>query len=518
MTQPTAAIATLTPAELAGALIHNPQELAERVRSLQAQAHLVTPMVAVSAIAPSHAINIAVVVIDPSVDATTGAGADVYHQPSIHKTKKVGEDWQPLEVSLGKTGLLKIAHAAGITWVESHRTDDGHSPYYWAWTAVGEVVDFDGTRRRLPPGSVEIDLRDGSPQIGGWTVDKWIVRVQEADAKRLTTAKADQWKVKPEPIGGWTGDRVMAARRFGLRLAESKAMNAVTRGLGLKSKYTVTELQKPFVVLRCSFVPDLKDPEVKRLVTERGLGGSRLLYPRRTHEPEIIDVTPQPADQETAGPGSAPQGNGRPVSVGAPAVPESVDELAALPQVTTPAAAPVRELYHITFVGQRPEKDRIVYVVKTQETKDRELETVDREIARAALHAYKASAPVALELEHVTDDGGDQWVIVELEGEAPPARSATAAAALTVVDVQQKSGTTSDRPWTKTTIVLSDGRTGVTFDAKKADEAEATKAAGVPVRVKLEPSEKYPDQLDVIEFGAIDTRQQTLPIGAGDKL
>ena len=385
----TTTTALTTVVDLAGKQIRTASELTERIRACQAEAHILSPTVAISSIPPTHAINVAVVVIDPAVDPQSGAGTDVYHQPSIHKRKKTGQDYEPVEVSLGKTGLQKIAHAAGINWIESRRIDDGRTPSYWSWTCIGQVIDFDGTPRRLPPGSVEIDLRDGSPQIGGWTPALWATAVQACEDRKATTAKADQWKVKPYAIGGWTADRVMGARRFGLRLAESKAMNAAIRNLGVKQKYTVDELRKPFVVFRCSFVPDMSDPEVKRIVTERALGGTAKLY---AHAPasqggDVIDVDAGQAAAVSPAP---------PPDDGLDSLPSADDE--GVP------ATPVG--HHITFVGTSQHG----FVIRTTETGDRRLETTDRAIALAAKTAMDAQTVVELTVEQ--RNGG--WVILEI--------------------------------------------------------------------------------------------------------
>jgi len=239
--------------------ITTPQTLAAKVREWSELAHVLTPAVQISAIAPQHAVNVAVVVLDTRIDEK-GIGTDTYGPASDGR----GVPWMKQgERAPSKTGLLKIAAAAGVSWVPelSGRTDDGKTPFYWCYKSVATVVDFDGSRRVLPPGTFEVDLRDGSPSLKGFTPNQ-----------------IDQ------------------ARKSGLRMAESKAMNAAIRTLGLRQKYTAKELEKPFVILRTSFVPDMGDPMQRRLVAERALGGATALYgqPRQIEAGapvhDVIDV------------------------------------------------------------------------------------------------------------------------------------------------------------------------------------------------------------------------------------
>src|SRR3954453_16010110 len=80
-------------------------------------------------------------------------------------------------------------------------------------------------------------------------------------------------RVDPQPDRG-------RARKHGLRNCEARAINAAIRecGCGIKEKYSRQELEKPFAVVRVAFLPDMTDPDIKRMVTERALGGTTALY------------------------------------------------------------------------------------------------------------------------------------------------------------------------------------------------------------------------------------------------
>lgn len=241
----------------AGQSITTANDLATRIREWNEIAHVLTPAISVSSIAPQHVVNVAVVVISPVV-GDTGQGDDTY---GLDKNGK-GLPWlKPGERAINRVGLMKLSQAAGVSWdaALSGRTDDRKERFYWEYKAVGHYVGFDGNLQTII-GTFELDLRNDSPAMKGFT-----------------------------------DSQITATRKSGLRICESKAQAAAVRQLGLKQKYTAEELKKPFVILRTSFVPDLKDPEQRRMVAERGLAGASALYPSRQlgaghHEADTIDV------------------------------------------------------------------------------------------------------------------------------------------------------------------------------------------------------------------------------------
>lgn len=182
----------------------------------------------------------------------------------------------------GKRGLLKhsldrIAGAAGISWdaLASGRLDDGSDPHYCHFRAVGSYRAFDGARVAIS-GEVEIDLRDGSPQI--------------ESEKQLAQA-----------------------RKFILRHAESKAKNRAIRSLGVKTSYKAEELTKPFVVAKVMFTGHSEDPVIRRefarATATAFLSGTGALYPAAALPVRAVSgghAPPPVADYETEGE-SAPE-------------------------------------------------------------------------------------------------------------------------------------------------------------------------------------------------------------------
>lgn len=389
---------------LAGTQIKTPSELAERIRAVQDQAFVLSPMAAVAAIAPGYVVNPVVVVIDPSVDAESGRGADVYYQPAIHKKHKQGDTWVPEEVSLNKNGLLKILVASGANVYPTQRLDDGTRAYYWSVMAQGDITDFDGRIRRLPPGSEEIDLRDGSPQVGGWTPEEWARNVREAEAKKAKLPENQQWKAKPEPIGGWTAERVMQARKFGLQLAESKALNRLARNLGIRQSYRIAELTaKPFVIFRASFVPDLTDPAVRMAVTQASLGARQLLYGSRPQEVATTGEPPlhhgevgQVLDGQTVA--------GIEETLAKPLVTDAAPSDAAEVDFDEPSAAPA---YHVKAIRQGGEW----YYVETAEGPV--LVTNDKAVAKGLNDLRKTGLAFEADTERVAIAGKSYAQVLE---------------------------------------------------------------------------------------------------------
>jgi hypothetical protein len=273
-------------ARLVGTNIKSPIELRQRIEEIQQHAFVLSPMTAISSIAPGYEITPVVVVIDPSVDPESGRGADVYFQRSIHKSKKVdrpggGYDYLPVEVSLNAQGLARILAAVGVNVHDSIWTQDGsRERYLWVCETAGDVIEFDGRMRKLPAGIGSLDARDGSADIGEWTPEEWAKRVQIAEAQKANTPEREKWKVKPEPINGWTAERVAGVRKYGRQLAKTKSLNGLARRLGVRQSYTIDELKrKPFVVMRPMFMPDMSNTEIAKMVTAANLGARFSMYP-----------------------------------------------------------------------------------------------------------------------------------------------------------------------------------------------------------------------------------------------
>jgi hypothetical protein len=188
---------------------------------------------------------------------------------SVNADEKIGEVYP---VGGGKLGLSavtlsKIGAAASISWDpdKSGRLDDGSHPHYCHYRAVGRTRNFDGTVRVLT-GEVEIDAREGSPQI-----DEIQQKAAAREADRTYNGKRD---------GG--ASQILELRKFLLRHAERKAKSRAIADLGMKRSYTKAELAKPFAVANLMFTGQTDDPELKRAfahkIADSFLGASAALF------------------------------------------------------------------------------------------------------------------------------------------------------------------------------------------------------------------------------------------------
>lgn len=181
------------------------------------------------------------------------------------------------KVALHRGPLDQLASLAGLTWDYVRRTDDGSVPLLWAFEAAATLCTFDGTRRQVIRSRV-LDLRDGSPEV-----------LDMIDAANRQQRGA--------------GDRISKARLHGAALCETKATSRVVRAaLGLRGSYSKVEAAQPFVFPTLIFVPDMSDPEVRRMVTASALGIVRTVYGPGApggpvlHEPgTIVDVVDRDA-------------------------------------------------------------------------------------------------------------------------------------------------------------------------------------------------------------------------------
>lgn len=284
---------------------------AERATQALAQAqqvgHLVAPAPICAAIPEGCSMALSAVLVDPATETYKISGKH----------------------GLSKVALDKISGAAGISWDvrESKRLDDGKDPHYCHYRAVGRVRDFDGTIRVIS-GEVEMDAREGSPQIEE-------IKTKAANARE-----------RRDPMA-----QIIELRKFLLRHAESKAKNRAIRSLGLRTSYAEEELRKPFMVAKVMFSGQTDDPELRKIFAEKTadafLGGQKALYGDPTppvaalppaeplhSAPPIGEVgSPENEEPDEEVPPSSPAAAPAPVAPAAPApaAPEPEGKLSGLP-------------------------------------------------------------------------------------------------------------------------------------------------------------------------------------------
>jgi len=237
---------------LLGASMNDPGAVTAHLTRLAQSHHIVSPATTVDALPPGCGLAVNYVMVNPD-DSKEGPG-EVYGLGG----GKLG---------LSGTTLAKIGAAAGVDWdaSQSGRLDNGSDPHYCHFRAVGHVRNLDGTARTIV-GEVEIDAREGSPQI------------DEIREKAKKGSRAD---------GG--ASQILELRKFLLRHAESKAKNRAIASMGIKRSYTKAELAKPFAVCRLMWTGATDDPELKRVFAEKTadvmLTGMASLYGRPAPQP-----------------------------------------------------------------------------------------------------------------------------------------------------------------------------------------------------------------------------------------
>lgn len=278
------AVAQASRGELVTGAFRDPQKVTDALRKAQESCHLVAPATVCATLPEGTEVALAAVIVNTA--------AETYELPG----GKLG---------LAKTALDRIAAAAGVDWDPRlcGRLDDAYDPHYCHYRAVGSVRTFDGSIRTIT-GEVEIDARDGSPQI----------------EEIITKAKRNDRDPRSQ---------ILELRKFLLRHAESKAKNRAIRSLGLRTAYDRAELSKPFIVAKPMFTGASDDPEARRefrgAIAESYLGARNRLYggeaaparepqPRPTSQgghrpPPVGSVPPMDADYTNVSPRGAYPGD-----------------------------------------------------------------------------------------------------------------------------------------------------------------------------------------------------------------
>lgn len=240
-----AAPAPAEPKTTALSIISTPEQFQTTLATVERNYNVLTPFATIGGLAPQYVIFPSVVRIN--IDA---AAAEVYDGKNGRGESKL-QYLGPDEVALAKNGLRKIAEGLGIS-IRLEYLRDGVSPeHYYHVKAVAAYRGLDGQWVQREASEVW-DLRDGSDRMRGWTVGQ-----------------------------------ISEGRKHGLRQCEARAINAVIRecGCGVKQKYSRAELQKPFLAMRVNFIPNMDDPDQRRIVTERALQGSSTLFAQSQSQP-----------------------------------------------------------------------------------------------------------------------------------------------------------------------------------------------------------------------------------------
>lgn len=306
--------------------------------------NVLTPAVAISSLPRDHKIVVSRVSINPDP-----SGGEVYQNPLFTR----GD-----EVALSKVGLEKLAQCAGISIDEIERVDSGTVPHVYRYRVYGHWIGFDGARIDRVAGKT-LDLRDGSPEIKGFK-----------------------------------DNQIEQARRHAESVCESKAINRLYRQYGVKQKFTKGELRdRPFIVLKLQWVPDMTNPIVAALVTQMNMGSTRLLYPQGMPlDPAALPPHQVPPEMRPRGEAQDDEGDDDEPTVSQQ---DESDEPYA-PRQSEP-------VFHVTAVRRKAGGG---FFVLTKETGTTRLLTDEERVADAA---HKAIDGVPVTIDLITSNG-ETWI------------------------------------------------------------------------------------------------------------
>jgi hypothetical protein len=250
----------------------------------------------------------------------------------INPDAKGGEVYEIVQgsgdFSMRAVALQKIGYAAGLIWNAKGcgRTDDGTNPEIVSYRAEAAVRKEDGTYM---------------PLNAEYMVDLKVIEeeTRESYEKKSQTLMADKKKrgdkFTEEDRKNYVEKSVkrdmLQKRKFRLQLAQTGAMDRVIRKiLGLKGTYKKEELEKPFVVPKIAFSPDVNDPKVRELLLKQGMDATSALFGPDT-ERGMIDFQPahdQAIDVEATVPESEPPEATKPEPPGEPGKEPIIDAAA----------------------------------------------------------------------------------------------------------------------------------------------------------------------------------------------
>jgi hypothetical protein len=233
------------------------------------------------------------------VPTTTIQEISPFHKPVLEVVKinpddKAGEVYEVVKnsgnYSLRAVTLNRIGYAAGLIWNAKGcgRTDDGTDPDIITYRAEAAVRKEDGTYMPLSA-EYMLDLKVVEQEL-------------RQEYERKAGYEIKDKRLKEEDKAAWIEFRMnrdmLQKRKFRLQLAQTGAMGVVIRKiLGLKGTYSKTELEKPFVVPKIAFAPDVSDPKVRELLLRQGMDATNALFGPAQERP-ALECQPRPGLKE----------------------------------------------------------------------------------------------------------------------------------------------------------------------------------------------------------------------------
>jgi len=188
----------------------------------------------------------------------------------------------------GRPAIQKFVDAGRIELKlppDAIRVERGKGIARYTAKVIGERYELDGSPKRLEDAKpYDLIIREEEMMM------KYEEKVEKEHPKWSEKQKMD-WVTK-------CVKKIMIEKhKFAAESAITGAQaRVVQKLLGLKPAYTLEELKKPFVVVAVTPVVDMKDPDIKKMVTAHMLGIRETLYPHAMGMPSY-----QPCVTETIG-------------------------------------------------------------------------------------------------------------------------------------------------------------------------------------------------------------------------
>lgn len=246
------------------------------------------------------------IIMETGIDGILKPVIEIVQLSSLcDKKKKDDGDVYPQHpaFAISGQGLFKLSSAACVEWNYQASERTANERNFTAYQAVGGIRKADG---KLYPMYAERDID--------------MITTEDDIRRKNETAKYKKSEADIQK-------EIAQIRKFKLPTTQTKAQNAVIRKLlGVKTVYTKAEIDKPFVLLRFSYQPDMSNKDITMMLMQQFIGASRQIYggvgdaKQIDHEPVIDiekafhhaeEVKPDPVtDEKAAGKEETPATNG----------------------------------------------------------------------------------------------------------------------------------------------------------------------------------------------------------------
>ena len=235
---------------------------------LREQMNVLMPVSEIVQADPNYTPSIRAVRLDPRVDAKTKGGIHFYNQGSANEPR-LAPTKQALEILADLAGV-QLAAVRPLRREELEAHPEGSFGY----EATIQIRRSDGTPRTITRSRV------WDSEVEREKIIEQVAKLNKPDAEKQAEFRR----------------RWLQEREHGKAKTESKAvLRAIRAALQIPHTFSAEDAKKPFVVVGYSFTPDYSDPEIRRLVVERGLAASGEVFGR-----ELGAGSPMPGDEPDA--------------------------------------------------------------------------------------------------------------------------------------------------------------------------------------------------------------------------